>query len=112
MLKRRSTNVKLLVAYGIIKYRTSGKISGERVFKSILDVSHRLPIAEKENLPFLWQAWAWEALKLGESDTAMHCVLQVCRAEAVVSTDFKEPATPQRIEIAEHVCLLSRSLTL
>ena len=98
--------MKLLLAYGLVKYRQSGKIAGEKVFKSILHVSHMLPISEKENLPFLWQAWAWEALKLRNFDTAMRCVLQSCSSEPMADIDSKEPATQPCIAAGEQVCLI------
>ena len=95
--------MRLLVTYGLIKNQKSEKVAGEKVFKSILSVSHKLDDTEKENLPLLWQAWAWESLRCKDYGKAMRCVLQICNSEPTKCNDMEKAATQPQIDDGEQV---------
>ena len=73
------------------------------MFKSILNVGHKLGTAEKENLPLFWQAWAWESLKCNDFGKAMQCALQICNSEPTTFKGLEKPAVQSQIDMGEQV---------
>lgn len=91
------------MTYALIKSQEAEKVAGEKVFKSILSVSNKLAIAEKEDLPLLWRAWAWESLRCKDYGKAMRCVLQICNSEPITYKDLETPAIQSQTDNGEQV---------
>ncbi|KAF2085552.1 DUF1740-domain-containing protein, partial [Saccharata proteae CBS 121410] len=70
LLKKRPSSLRLYNAYAITETRNGNSVSGDRAFTTAIGLSAQLPSEWRADLPLLWRTWVWEALRVGDVDTA------------------------------------------